>query len=432
MNEPLDRELRDFLQAGPERGPVEGLERALAAAHRSSQRSRWVFPERWVPVQVSMQRAVVPRAPIAFIVIVLVLVAALAVVLVAGPRTPKLPSPLGNAANGLIADDTADGRLWVMRSDGSDARVVSQPGEVACCSAWSTDGTRIAYYAFPATKLVDPNEPAIGNSPQNPVGSVVVMNADGSHRRVLAAGLALSTGFLPSPVWSHDSTRVAFAYTGSPDGESTDVYTFDGTRVAEFGGVDTPAWSPDDRRLAFRRPTVGVFVADATGGAIAKVSQMGGSGFAFALPSWSPDGRLIAYYGGTDGGHEIQILAVDGRSDHTVPPLPAAEEYWPVWSPDGRTLAFERVIDAYNNVNLSLVDADGSNRRDLVSQPLAAMPLQWSPDGQSLVIQGPDQANAANYDDVFVPVAPGGAIRSINGPTGSGFFGMLSWQRVAP
>ena len=57
MNESMDRALADWLRDGPDQGPREGLERALAAARQVSQRPAWAIPGRWLTMQLTMQRA---------------------------------------------------------------------------------------------------------------------------------------------------------------------------------------------------------------------------------------------------------------------------------------------------------------------------------------------------------------------------------------
>ena len=60
MNESMDRVLTEWLHAGPETGPREGLERTLAATRRVGQRPGWTFPERWLPMQLSATRTMAP------------------------------------------------------------------------------------------------------------------------------------------------------------------------------------------------------------------------------------------------------------------------------------------------------------------------------------------------------------------------------------
>ena len=53
MNERFDAVMADWIREGPDRGPTEGLQRALAATRRVSQRPGWTFPQRWLPEAVA-------------------------------------------------------------------------------------------------------------------------------------------------------------------------------------------------------------------------------------------------------------------------------------------------------------------------------------------------------------------------------------------
>lgn len=126
--------------------------------------------------------------------------------------------------------------------------------------------------------------------------------------------------------WSPDSTRVAFTYAGDKLGSGdsnrvTDVYvknvdTLELTRVSlgasgqqPNSGSDSPAWSPDGKKIAFTSAATNlvpgdnnsasdVFVKTLSGGAIAAVST-GADGefklFDSRRPKWSPDGARIAF-----------------------------------------------------------------------------------------------------------------------------------------
>ena len=67
MNESMDRVVAEWLHEGPENGPREGLERALAATRRVGQRPGWTFPERWLPMQLTMARTPSPRPILAIV-----------------------------------------------------------------------------------------------------------------------------------------------------------------------------------------------------------------------------------------------------------------------------------------------------------------------------------------------------------------------------
>jgi dipeptidyl aminopeptidase/acylaminoacyl peptidase len=146
--------------------------------------------------------------------------------------------------------------------------------------AWSPDGTRLAYVSD-ARGL-----PVAGG------GAIVVINADGSGRRVLPTGTADGHGAWPA--WSPDATRIAFATRRT--GGSVYVMGLDGShRRLLVGNGSAPAWSPDGTRLAYLAPC-GIRLVTAAGRDVPPPSPhtcsgVGGSG----APVWSPDGRQIAW-----------------------------------------------------------------------------------------------------------------------------------------
>ena len=75
MNESMDRVLADWLREGPESGPREGLERALAATRRVGQKPGWAFLERWLPMQLTMARTPSLRPILAVVMLALLIVA---------------------------------------------------------------------------------------------------------------------------------------------------------------------------------------------------------------------------------------------------------------------------------------------------------------------------------------------------------------------
>jgi hypothetical protein len=102
MNESMDHVLADWLRDGPESGPSEGLERALAATRHVDQRPGWTFPERWLPMQLTMARTRSLRPLLAIVMIALLIVAMVAAALLIGSTRRPLPPPFGPAANGAL------------------------------------------------------------------------------------------------------------------------------------------------------------------------------------------------------------------------------------------------------------------------------------------------------------------------------------------
>jgi TolB protein len=422
----FERSLVDWLeQAG---SPVEPdyVDEMLARTRATRQRPAWASLERWLPVQLTLRRPMVAVPRMAWLLLVLGLLIALFIVAVMVTGQHRLPPPLGPARNGLIALD-ANGRISTVRPDGTDEHILTPATEVDVLPFWSRDGTRLAFYSFPTRTDASPSDgagPPIYDSPDKPLGAVVVMEPDGTNRRTLASGLTVATGFVAAIAWSHDGRSLAFSSKG-PAGPDVDVIGIDGTRVLHVRGAVWPTWAPDDGSIAYQVPAVGVGVARVDGsGAPTVISHAYGSGFAFAGPAWSPDGKRIAFFGGLDGRHDVFIVGTDGSNERAVA-SEVADEYWPAWSPDGTQLVFERVGDGNNDVHFVVTDADGANPRTLDTPLLAGMSTSWSPDGKYLVGH---TFNDTGFDSVLlVDVAdPSRSIRLATAASG------FDWQRVAP
>jgi Tol biopolymer transport system component len=149
------------------------------------------------------------------------------------------------------------------------------------------------------------------------------------------------------------------------------------------GGDETPAWSPDGRRLAFTRRSGGrlfVHVVGADGSGLRRVSPRAGV-FAQA-PTWSADGRWIAFAGsgGAFGECRLNVFVVrpDGSGLHRLLGGRDDELTQPAWSPDGTRLALVRVEGERRTILVGT--AEGKKLRTLVRGSDPA----WSPDSRHI------------------------------------------------
>ena len=92
-------------------------------------------------------------------------------------------------------------------------------------------------------------------------------------------------------------------------------------------------------------------------------------------PAWSPDGRRIAYIGATSKGTDVFTAGVDGKGVKRL--TTTGQEQAPQWSPNGRLLAF---IDTTANAQvgeIAVIRADGTGRRLLTHGAGALGVLSW-------------------------------------------------------
>ena len=253
---------------------------------------------------------------------------------------------------------------------------------------------------------------------------------------------------LASPQWSHDGTRLAFLALdsaagpgappegGAPSEPQTQIFVMpmnggDAIRVTSTAhGVDSFAWSPDDRQLAFVtaddppnakaikehddafRVTDNHFLTRAalTPSHLWRVPSAGGEAKrltqgSFSLqtdelddtpvPAWSPDGHRIEFtqfpgpYWGPSMRSVIASVSADG-GDPSI--LVAAEGSGGLkLAPAGGGAAFVRARNGDRNNGDAVYVLSGGASRD-VTEALARNihAFAWLPDGNALILEGDD------------------------------------------
>ena len=92
--------------------------------------------------------------------------------------------------------------------------------------------------------------------------------------------------------------------------------------------------------------------------------------------SISPDGKKIAFLRIPDGNFEIYIMDADGSNQRQLTDNDA-EDFSPSFSPDGKKIAFQSNRDG--NWEIYIMDADGSNQRRLTDNDAADTRPAFSP-----------------------------------------------------
>jgi Tol biopolymer transport system component len=226
-------------------------------------------------------------------------------------------------------------------------------------------------------------------------GTVWVMNADGSGQRRLTNGGVPGCGQEWGHAWSPDGRQIAIASSGPtpPFGEGG-IYVMNadggGQRrlTSDTGFESNPAWSPDGRRIAFaggRDGNSGIYVINADG-----TEQRLLMPAALSYPAqlaWSPNGEKIALTIEHPKGPvaqtrnlEIYVVNADG-SGHRRMTRSTVRDNNPVWSPDGRRIAFE------SNWQLWVMNADGSGKQRLTRKGAHNFNPAWSPEGKRIAFE---------------------------------------------
>jgi len=300
--------------------------------------------------------------------------------------------------------------------------------------------------------------------------------------------LVAGAGSHGSPRWSPDGKRLA--YVSAPDGAPQLYVMWLADRVsARITGLpDSPgsiAWSPDGRQIAYtmRVPSTDthlgrapdkpegakwadplqvidrvtyradgagylkpgfdhIFVVAADGGAPRQVTF---GAFDDGGPlSWSPDGRTILFSANRHEDWELnpvngEVYAVDVASG-AVRPLTSRDgpDTGAQYSPDGKHIAYLGFDDrhrGYDNVELYVMDADGSGSRSLTaSLDRSIDSVRWAGNGTLYVRyddHGVGRVARVSLDGRLTPVAQGLAGDELDRPYSGGSFSVSNGGTVA-
>jgi len=237
-------------------------------------------------------------------------------------------------------------------------------------------------------------------------------------------------GVLPAP-----SNKIAFVSRRSGHAEIY-VMNTDGTNVTNLtdslaGWSRALVWSPDGTKIAFDGEG-GFYVMNADGSGITLVSNSSVDG-----PVWSPDSTKIAYAKLFDytNNLDIYVVNVDGSNEHKLT-SDTAINMNPTWSPDGARIAFHKDLRNGNGGYIYVMNADGTNQTPLTSGTAYydQGPI-WSPDSTKIAfIRSQKQANAQiTVVGLYVMNADGSNLIMLADMVGS--FNEIAWspdsQRIA-
>lgn len=404
MNESMDRVLADWLDEGPDGGPREGLDRALAATRRVAQRPGWTLPERWLPMQLTMVRTRSLRPILSVATLILLMLALVATAFYVGSQ--RLPSwPFRNGAIAFAQD----GDLFIAdQLDGTPRTLVAGP-EVDSDPIFSDQGDRIAF---------------VRDTPDD--GIVMAVDPDGSD----LTKLATLSGAVDLLGWSPDGQALLGVVIDMSAADFHSLYVINGdgsgsrkVDVKPLAGQSlySGSWRPNGRHIAISSGKA--FIVDADG---TNVRQLSGPAEVSNL-EWSPDGKHLSFH--RDDVDQISIADIDENGKMTqlreLALDPESDEHAAKWSPDGSRLAFALIRGSRSQIGV--FNPDGSGYRIVgpeVVDPHRAT-FTWSPDGRSLVILEDPIDDQDTWGKVFsVDVATGEQTEVQTR--------VESWQRLQP
>jgi TolB protein len=286
----------------------------------------------------------------------------------------------------ITFQSSRDGRpcdqQYVMKTDGSALRRVSNGEGKTTCGWFLPGGTRLFFASSHAAGAACPAKPdpskgyVWGLDPFD----IYTVNRDGTDlKRITNYNTYTAEGVL-----SPDGKRIVF--TSLKDGD-LDIYTMnvDGSDVRQLthqiGYDGGPWWSPDGTRIAYRayhptdaaelkdyrdllaqhivRPAkMELWVMNADGSGQHQVTHLGGANFG---PSWTHDGKRLIFssnYKDPHGGNfDLFIVGLDGTGLEQITTDEGFDGF-PMFSPDGKQLiwASQRADQKSMDVNLYIAD----------------------------------------------------------------------------
>ncbi len=397
----FDRTLGAWLDADAPSTSPDYLDDVLLETGRMGQRPAWTFPERWLPVQLTMTRVRTPSYRWLALAAIL-LIAALAAAIVVGSHRGLPAFPVGR--NGAIAF-SADGDLRLFDPATKSTRLLLGGPTEDSDPLWSPDGTLVAF-----ARTVDGS------------AQLFVVRADGSGATKIG-GPMFATG-VDSVSWSPDSRRVA--YIGDPD-ERVHVASASGGSDAAISPanqpVDSVAWRPDGQAVLVRIQDGALWALATVGldGSVHRLTPADGCCWEYEAARWSPDGQRIAFHKSIVGKaiFAIHVINADGTND-TIVSDRSTHSYAPDWSPDGTRILY--YANDGSTERFFVVPADGSSPPVATGPSFTDAQRVWAPDGSGIL------AEFDSSDRVYLLDPLGGPARDAGFASGGG----LTWQRLQP
>lgn len=101
--------------------------------------------------------------------------------------------------------------------------------------------------------------------------------------------------------------------------------------------------------------------------------------------AWSPDGRRIAFQTDRDGNMDVYVMDRDGSNVRNLTKDPGWD-WFPVWSPDGKRIAFEARRAESDHFDLWIMASDGSQAVQMTNVPGYDCPVGWTYEPDKLLI----------------------------------------------
>ena len=223
--------------------------------------------------------------------------------------------------------------VWTIDSDGTNlARISkSRPDGGIASAAWSPIGRKIAYYGR-----------------RGPVWDIFVMDADGKNPK----NLTRDPSYHGTPSWSPYGNRITFMsrtlINVQPFRTDTAIIVMDtnGGKIMNITNHprnknSAPSWSPDGKKIAYSAspkpglwlPPTNIHLMNVDGTNPVVLTPQERWAYEWS-PTWSPDSKKLAFRKQSpDGWTDIYTTNADGSDLRNITQTHRVDEASPAWSP---------------------------------------------------------------------------------------------------
>jgi dipeptidyl aminopeptidase/acylaminoacyl peptidase len=248
--------------------------------------------------------------------------------------------------------------LWIVRTDGSDARQLTRGNKTIGQVRWAPDGKWIS---FTSTRQGDTNQ-------------VFAIRPDGGEAQQLTRS---PSGGVNNYNWSPDGRTIAYT--------ATDPASRMRERRSTLGDWEVVRRDYNHQHL-FTIDVAAALRDSATAAQLTRGTDYTVNGF-----NWSPDGKRIAFAAQLNPDliqgvtSDVYVVDVDTKVTKKIVSQPGPDGS-PVWSPDGKQIAVNSTMarEPYFIINsrIAIVSADGGTPRsvtDTFDEDIG--PTAWTKDG---------------------------------------------------